>query len=640
MSTGVPNKSAAAANQHADGPRLLADIGGTNARFALETAPGEIGNIRVYPGADYPGIAEVMQQYLKDTRVGRVNHAAIAIANPVDGDHVKMTNHDWSFSIEATRRALGFDTLLVVNDFTALAMALPGLTDAQREQVGGGARRQSSVIGLLGPGTGLGVSVLIPADDRWIALGSEGGHATFSPFDEREDLVMRYARRKFPHVSFERVCAGQGLELIYRALAERDAVTVADTFSAADVTTRALAGEALALEAVNCFCAILGTFAGNIAVTLGALGGIYIGGGIVLKLGELFHKSPFRQRFESKGRFQQYLAGIPTYIITAEYPAFLGVSAILAEQLSNRANSGSSAVFERIRQMRDALTPAERRVADLALNHPRSIINDPIIDIARKADVSQPTVIRFCRSLGCQGLSDFKLKLATGLTGTIPVSHSQVHLGDTATDFGAKVLDNTVSAILQLREHLNFENVERAIDILNGARRIEFYGLGNSNIVAQDAHYKFFRFGIPTIAYGDLYMQAASAALLGRGDVIVAVSKSGRAPELLRVLEVAMQQGATVIAITSSNTPLAKRATVALETDHIEIRESQLSMISRILHLVIIDILAVGVAIRRAAPQPGSKLSETVAKARWSGDDDAAAVLDWLSHGASGNAKE
>ncbi|AQG98038.1 glucokinase [Burkholderia sp. KK1] len=636
MSTGV-HKAAA---QHADGPRLLADIGGTNARFALETAPGEIGQIRVYPGADYPGIAEVMQQYLKDTKVGRVNHAAIAIANPVDGDHVKMTNHDWSFSIEATRRALGFDTLLVVNDFTALAMALPGLTDAQREQIGGGARRQNSVIGLLGPGTGLGVSGLIPADDRWIALGSEGGHATFSPFDEREDLVMRFARRKFPHVSFERVCAGQGLELIYRALAERDKVSVADDFTAADVTHRALQGEALALQTVNCFCAILGTFAGNIAVTLGALGGIYIGGGIVLKLGELFHKSPFRERFEAKGRFQQYLSGIPTYIITAEYPAFLGVSAILSEQLSNRANSGSSAVFERIRQMRDALTPAERRVADLALNHPRSIINDPIIDIARKADVSQPTVIRFCRSLGCQGLSDFKLKLATGLTGTIPVSHSQVHLGDTATDFGAKVLDNTVSAILQLREHLNFENVERAIDILNGARRIEFYGLGNSNIVAQDAHYKFFRFGIPTIAYGDLYMQAASAALLGKGDVIVAVSKSGRAPELLRVLEVAMQQGATVIAITSSNTPLAKRATVALETDHIEIRESQLSMISRILHLVIIDILAVGVAIRRAAPKPGAKISEAVAKARQSGDDDAAAVLDWLSHGASGMARD
>ncbi|WP_025599029.1 bifunctional transcriptional regulator/glucokinase [Burkholderia sp. WSM2230] len=638
MSTGVQTKAVPGAGQHADGPRLLADIGGTNARFALETGPGEIGSVQVYPCADYPGVAEVIKKYLKDMKIGRVNHAAIAIANPVDGDQVSMTNHDWTFSIEATRRALGFDTLLVVNDFTALAMALPGLTDTQRVQVGGGTRRPNSVIGLLGPGTGMGVSGLIPADDRWIALGSEGGHATFAPADEREDIVLQYARKKWSHVSFERVAAGPGIEVIYRALAGRDKKRVAATVDTREIVKRALDGEPLAAESVDVFCGILGTFAGNIAVTLGALGGIYIGGGVVPRLGEFFARSSFRKRFEAKGRFEAYLQNVPTYVITAEYPAFLGVSAILAEQLSNRAGGSSSAVFERIRQMRDALTPAERRVADLALNHPRSIINDPIVDIARKADVSQPTVIRFCRSLGCQGLSDFKLKLATGLTGTIPVSHSQVHLGDTATDFGAKVLDNTVSAILQLREHLNFEQVERAIDLLNGARRIEFYGLGNSNIVAQDAHYKFFRFGIPTIAYGDLYMQAASAALLGKGDVIVAVSKSGRAPELLRVLDVAMQAGAKVIAITSSNTPLAKRATVALETDHIEIRESQLSMISRILHLVMIDILAVGVAIRRAVPS--ADVAETVAKARQGADDDATAVLDWLSHGAASSARD
>ena len=638
MSTGVKSNAVPGAGQHADGPRLLADIGGTNARFALETGPGEIGQVQVYPCADYPGVADVIKKYLKDTKIGRVNHAAIAIANPVDGDQVSMTNHDWTFSIEATRRALGFDTLLVVNDFTALAMALPGLTDTQRVQVGGGARRPNSVIGLLGAGTGLGVSGLIPADDRWIALGSEGGHATFAPADEREDLVLQYARKKWSHVSFERVSAGPGIEVIYRALAARDKKRVPASFDTSEVVKRALEGEPLAAESVDVFCGILGTFAGNIAVTLGALGGIYIGGGVVPRLGEFFERSSFRERFEAKGRFEAYLQSVPTYVITAEYPAFLGVSAILAEQLSNRAGGSSSAVFERIRQMRDALTPAERRVADLALNHPRSIINDPIVDIARKADVSQPTVIRFCRSLGCQGLSDFKLKLATGLTGTIPVSHSQVHLGDTATDFGAKVLDNTVSAILQLREHLNFDQVERAIDLLNGARRIEFYGLGNSNIVAQDAHYKFFRFGIPTIAYGDLYMQAASAALLGKGDVIVAVSKSGRAPELLRVLDVAMQAGAKVIAITSSNTALAKRATVALETDHIEIRESQLSMISRILHLVMIDILAVGVAIRRAVPS--ADVAETVAKARQGADDDATAVLDWLSHGAASSPRD
>jgi glucokinase len=638
MSTGVPTKAAPQAGQHADGPRLLADVGGTNARFALETRPGEISQVHVYPCADYPGIAEVIKKYLKDTKIGRVNHAAVAIANPVDGDQVRMTNHDWHFSIEATRRALGFDTLLVVNDFTALAMALPGLSDTQRVQVGGGTRRPHSVIGLLGPGTGMGVSGLIPADDRWIALGSEGGHASFAPSDEREDLVLQYARKKWSHVSFERVAAGPGIEIIYRALAARDKKRVASTLDVSEISKRGLEGDPLAAETLDVFCGILGTFAGNIAVTLGALGGIYIGGGVVPRLGEFFAKSSFRQRFEAKGRFEDYLKNVPTFVITAEYPAFLGVSAILAEQLSNRAGGSSSAVFERIRQMRDALTPAERRVADLALNHPRSIINDPIVDIARKADVSQPTVIRFCRSLGCQGLSDFKLKLATGLTGTIPVSHSQVHLGDTATDFGAKVLDNTVSAILQLREHLNFEHVETAIDLLNNARRIEFYGLGNSNIVAQDAHYKFFRFGIPTIAYGDLYMQAASAALLGKGDVIVAVSKSGRAPELLRVLDVAMQAGAKVIAITSSNTPLAKRATVALETDHIEIRESQLSMISRILHLLMIDILAVGVAIRRAVPD--AEVSDAVSKAREGADEETSAVLDWLSHGAAATPKD
>jgi glucokinase len=638
MSTGVQTKAAPQAGQHADGPRLLADVGGTNARFALETRPGEISQVHVYPCADYPGIAEVIKKYLKDTKIGRVNHAAVAIANPVDGDQVRMTNHDWHFSIEATRRALGFDTLLVVNDFTALAMALPGLTDAQRVQVGSGTRRPHSVIGLLGPGTGMGVSGLIPADDRWIALGSEGGHASFAPSDEREDLVLQYARKKWAHVSFERVAAGPGIEIIYRALAARDKKRVPSTLDVSEISKRGLEGDPLAAETLDVFCGILGTFAGNIAVTLGALGGIYIGGGVVPRLGEFFAKSSFRQRFEAKGRFEDYLKNVPTFVITAEYPAFLGVSAILAEQLSNRTGGSSSAVFERIRQMRDALTPAERRVADLALNHPRSIINDPIVDIARKADVSQPTVIRFCRSLGCQGLSDFKLKLATGLTGTIPVSHSQVHLGDTATDFGAKVLDNTVSAILQLREHLNFEHVETAIDLLNTARRIEFYGLGNSNIVAQDAHYKFFRFGIPTIAYGDLYMQAASAALLGKGDVIVAVSKSGRAPELLRVLDVAMQAGAKVIAITSSNTPLAKRATVALETDHIEIRESQLSMISRILHLLMIDILAVGVAIRRAVPE--AEVTDAVAKAREGADEETSAVLDWLSHGAAATPKD
>ncbi len=341
MSTDAPDNPAPGAGPHADGPRLLADIGGTNARFALETGPGEIGQVRVYPCAGYPGVAQVLQQYLQDTKVVRVNHAAIAIANPVDGDQVRMTNHDWTFSIEATRRALGFDTLRVVNDFTALAMALPGLTDTQRTQVGGGQRRQNSVIGLLGPGTGLGVSGLIPSGDRWIALASEGGHASFSPQDEREDIVLQFARKKWPHVSFERVCAGPGIELIYRALAARDEKKLAATIDPAEIVKRAHDGEALAAETVECFCGMLGSFAGNLAVTLIAQGGIYLGGGVVPKLGELFMRSSFRQRFEAKGRFDAWLANVPTYVITAEYPAFLGVSAILAEHLASAPERGA-----------------------------------------------------------------------------------------------------------------------------------------------------------------------------------------------------------------------------------------------------------------------------------------------------------
>ncbi|KAF1010341.1 MAG: Glucokinase [Burkholderia gladioli] len=346
MSTGA--KTNPADDPHADGPRLLADVGGTNTHFALETGPGEITQIRVYPSAHYPTLTDAIRKYLKDVKIDRVNHAAIAIANPVDGDQVRMTNHDWSFSIEATHHALGFDTLLVVNDFTALAMALPSLTETQRQQIGGGTHRQHSVIGLMGPGTGLGVSGLIPVDDRWIALGSEGGHASFSPMDEREDLVMQYARKKWLHVSFERVCAGPGIEIVYRALAGRYKKCVPANFGTPEIVERAHKDDAFALEAVDVFCAILGTFAGNLAVTLGALGGVYIGGGVVPKLGDLFLKSRFRERFEFKGRFSDYCANVPTYLIRADYPAFLGVSALLAEQLSNVSDPNTTSINLRI----------------------------------------------------------------------------------------------------------------------------------------------------------------------------------------------------------------------------------------------------------------------------------------------------
>ncbi len=320
-----------------DTARLLADIGGTNARFAIETAPGRFEAVQVLSCGDHATLGDAIRTYLAAPAVaafGKVQHAAIAIANPVDGDQIRMTNHHWQFSIEALRQEVGFDTLLVVNDFTALARSLPHLVDGDKVQVGGGTARAGAPLGLLGAGTGLGVSGLIPAGASWTALCSEGGHVSFSPVNALEVAILQYAWREFDHVSCERFLSGAGVELIYRALAHHHGQEV-EALGAPEISRRALSGEcALSSEVLDVFCGMLGTVAGNLAVTLGAQGGVYIGGGIVPRLGERFATSSFRTRFEQKGRFSAYLSQVPTYVITAQYPAFLGVSAILSEKLS------------------------------------------------------------------------------------------------------------------------------------------------------------------------------------------------------------------------------------------------------------------------------------------------------------------
>ncbi|MBP6676561.1 MAG: glucokinase, partial [Vitreoscilla sp.] len=298
-----------------DHPRLIADIGGTYARFAVETALGRFEHAASLRCADHADFHAAITAYLGGLPKLALQHAAIAIANPVEGDMVRMTNYHWQFSIEQMRERLGLDTLVVVNDFTALAMALPRLTADQRRQVGAGTPREPSVIGVLGSGSGLGVSGLIPAADGWVALGTEGGHTTFAPHDEREVAILRYAWKQYPHVSFERLLSGSGLELMYRALAEY-AGKPAEALSAPDITQRALAGaDPVCMDTLDTFCGVLGTTAGNLAVTLGAFGGIYIGGGIVPRLGEYFDRSPFRARFEDKGRFSDYVRVIPTYVV-------------------------------------------------------------------------------------------------------------------------------------------------------------------------------------------------------------------------------------------------------------------------------------------------------------------------------------
>jgi glucokinase len=313
--------------------RLLADIGGTNARFALQGGGDGFADIDVLACREHADIGTAIRHYLtgagaRGLAVDGIRHAAIAIANPVDGDEVRMTNHHWRFSIAALQRECGFDRLLVVNDFAALAMALPHLDDTGREQVGAVAATTMDArpIGLIGPGTGLGVSAVVPVDGRWIALPGEGGHASFAPTTRREIRLLEALLDEYGHVSAERLLSGAGLETIHRALS-------GERLAAPAITARALDGTSAACrETVDTFCAVLGCVAGNVALTLGATGGMYIGGGIVPRLGRLLHASDFRRRFEDKGRLQPWLARIPTWLITEPYPALRGAAAMLADR--------------------------------------------------------------------------------------------------------------------------------------------------------------------------------------------------------------------------------------------------------------------------------------------------------------------
>jgi glucokinase len=314
--------------------RLLGDIGGTNARFAWQAGPGApLQDWIALPTAEYASLADAIRRYLAATGRSAPPLCAIGIANPVTGDRVPMTNSPWSFSIAALRREFGFERLRVINDFTALALALPALQPADLRRIGGGEPARGATVALIGPGTGLGVSGLVPGATRgrWTALAGEGGHVTLAPTDARESAVLDELRRRFGHVSAERAVSGMGLEALHAALATLDGAASAPLLSAAEITARALrGGDARCDETLHLFCSFLGNVAGNLALTLGARGGVYIGGGIVPRLGEAFDRSCFRERFEAKGRFREYLAPIPVFVIRAEVsPALLGASRAL-----------------------------------------------------------------------------------------------------------------------------------------------------------------------------------------------------------------------------------------------------------------------------------------------------------------------
>ena len=259
-------------------------------------------------------------------------------------------------------------------------------------------------------------------------------------------------------------------------------------------------------------------------------------------------------------------------------------------------------MLDRIKASIPALPPAEQRVAKLVLADPLSFASLPVAELAERAHVSKPTVVRFCRSVGYDGLADFKLKLAGSVNEGVPFVHRAVDEDDKSSDIIVKVIDNAVSALLKFRNDAASHAFERAIDALAQAgksgRRIEFYGVGNSGIVAQDAQHKFFRLGVNTVACSDGHVQVMSATMLKPGDCAVIISNSGRSRDLLDAAEIARKKGATSIVITASGSPLAQQAQILLAADHPEDYDRYSPMVSRLLHLTIIDILTTGVALR------------------------------------------
>ena len=259
-------------------------------------------------------------------------------------------------------------------------------------------------------------------------------------------------------------------------------------------------------------------------------------------------------------------------------------------------------MLDRIKASLPSLAPAEQRVGKLVLSDPRSFASLPVSELAERAHVSKPTVVRFCRSMGYDGLSDFKLKLAGTVSEGVPFIHRSVDVDDKTSDVLVKVIDNTVAAFLKYRNDASSHAIEKVVDALVATYkhkgRIEFYGAGNSGIVAQDAQHKFFRLGINAIAYSDGHMQVMSASLLGPGDCVVIVSNSGRTRDLMDAADIARKHGATVITITTSGTPLAQAGHIHLSADHPEGYDRYSPMTSRLMHLMVIDIVATCLALR------------------------------------------
>jgi glucokinase len=310
--------------------RLIADIGGTNARFAV-AGPQGIQDVHVLNCQDYSTLADAALTYLKKSGQPTPEDGAFAVAAPLDGgDQVKMPNHVWAFSIKETAAKIGLRKLKVINDFAALGYAVPRLSSADYFQVGGGTQRTGMPIVVIGPGTGLGVGGIVFAGEQAIVVPTEGGHVTMPASTEREFKIFEQIKKdKYTHVSAERAVSGKGILNLYHAIAALDHVTVPER-TPAEITDAGVKGTCkVSVEVIQLFCHFLGVVAGNAALTYGAGGGVFIAGGIVPQMRDYFIASKFRNSFEDKGRFKDYLKAVPTYVITHPTPGLEGLKYVL-----------------------------------------------------------------------------------------------------------------------------------------------------------------------------------------------------------------------------------------------------------------------------------------------------------------------
>ena len=303
---------------------LLADVGGTHTRLCLCRFVGQFDHVEVVENRKHASLDAIVAGYLQRSGVDRAQlRGRFAIAAPVEAETVRLTNLDWSFSRAELCAQLGLEQLELVNDFTAIALALPYLRAVDRVAIGGGTPAASATMAIIGPGTGLGVSGLVPCGEGWAPLDSEGGHVTLAAADEQEEVILGELRYELGHVSAERLLAAPGLAALYRVLAG------SDEYITPERVTRLAAsgGDAMAVEALDLYFAMLGGVAGDLALTLGARGGVYLAGGLLPQMIQPLQQSRFRERFVAKGRFEDYLANIPCYVVTHPYPALLGMSA-------------------------------------------------------------------------------------------------------------------------------------------------------------------------------------------------------------------------------------------------------------------------------------------------------------------------